>query len=96
MLGKEAARWYNTEVRAPERLQRRWTLRGVLFALQERFVHEATAQLASEKYDSVTYSVATGVAGLANDLQKYARRMVEPLMDTPCAGSSWMNFQPQL
>ena len=46
--------------------------------MQERFVHEATAQLASEKYDAVTYSAVTEVAGLANNLRKYAGRMVEP------------------
>ncbi|KAI0088964.1 hypothetical protein BDY19DRAFT_993774 [Irpex rosettiformis] len=78
MLKGEAARWYNTEVRAPERMQRQWSLKSVLFALQERFVHEATAQVAAEKYEAIRFNPTTGVAGLANELRKFAGRMVEP------------------
>lgn len=78
LLSKQALQWYNSEVRAPERKRKRWTLLDVVYALQERFVHKATAQLASERYERVRFSAATGVAGLSNEIMKHADRMVQP------------------
>ncbi|KAI0340237.1 hypothetical protein BDW22DRAFT_1430857 [Trametopsis cervina] len=78
LLSKQALQWYNAEVRAPERKQRTWTLLGVVYALQERFVHKATAQLASERYKRVRFNATTGVAGLSNEIMKHADRMVQP------------------
>lgn len=77
MLKGEALKWYKSEVRSPERLKRRWTFLEVIYALQERFVHQATAQLASERFEGIKYNESIGVAGLANDLLKYAARMIE-------------------
>lgn len=77
MLKGEALKWYKSEVRSPERLQRHWTFLEVIYALQDRFVHQATAQQASQRFDDVRFSSSTGVAGLANELLKFAARMVE-------------------
>jgi hypothetical protein len=77
LLKGQAREWYNAEVRSPERIQGKWTLLEVVYALQEQFVHQATAQLASEKYDAIKYQDETGVAGLANDIIRYAGCMIE-------------------
>ncbi|KAI0342074.1 hypothetical protein BDW22DRAFT_1345818 [Trametopsis cervina] len=78
LQSKQALQWYNAEVRAPEWKQWTWTLLGVVYALQECFVHKATMQLTSERYEQVQFNAITGVAGLSNEIMKHADRMVQP------------------
>jgi hypothetical protein len=61
----------------PWRNQKDWTFTDVVLELHSRFVHQATVQLATEKYKRVTYELSTGVAGLIAEMTKYAHQMVE-------------------
>lgn len=76
-LGGEALSWYTSEVMGPNRLRWDWTFLDVVLELHKRFVHQATVQLATVKFEQVVYKPMTGVSGLYTELMKYATQMVE-------------------
>lgn len=77
VLSGPAAEWYNQEVSSPYRVAPNWTFLDVLYALHARFVHRATAQEATEQYESVKFSRSGGVAAYYGERRKWAACMVE-------------------
>ncbi len=72
-----ALEWYNAEVTSPNRDRQHWTFVDVILELHNRFVHHATVQLASDKFENVEYHPQKGVAGLYSEMLRYAKQMVE-------------------
>jgi len=77
-LEKQALDWYTQEVTMPFRIVFAWTFQELICAIYVRFIHEATAQNAADKFEQVKYSHSKGVLAFYNDLQKFAVRMVQP------------------
>lgn len=77
VLEGPAAEWYNQEVASPYRSAASWSFLAVILSLHARFVHRATSQEATEQYESVRYSRASGVAAYYGERRKWAARMVQ-------------------
>ena len=77
MLTGQALIWYNSVVDNPNRVESDWTFIKAVIAMYTRFVHKSTVLTATEKYEAVRYTKNGGAAQLANDLTRYAQRMVE-------------------
>ena len=78
LLTGPALRWYNQEVAAPYRTERHWSFEKVMCAMYRRFIHQATAQEATAKFESVRYDARKGAAAYYGDLKHHASRMVLP------------------
>ncbi|KII89572.1 hypothetical protein PLICRDRAFT_28927 [Plicaturopsis crispa FD-325 SS-3] len=71
-----AASWVNDEVTGPERVQRYWTFKNMIVAMHRRFIHQATARAATEKFYAVKFKKADGVVAFYNELKQYSSKMV--------------------
>ena len=71
-----AMEWFNTIVDDSTRPQQ-WTFEKAVLGLFSRFFHQSTTIQATQKFENVKYVRGEGVAGLANELLKWADRMVE-------------------
>ena len=71
-----AADWFHSEVEAWNREIIDWTFTDLICAIYRRFIHEVTAQNATEKFYSVRYSKQKGALAFYNDLNRHADRMV--------------------
>lgn len=76
ILSGLALDWYNQEVASPYRLVRNWAFEDIVCALYKRFIHQATAQTATEKFEAVKFDAKVGTAAYFGELRKYASRMV--------------------
>lgn len=79
VLEGPAIEWYNQEVSSPYRVEDQWRFLDVVLALHARFVHQATAQEATEQYEAVKFSRSAGVAAYYGERRKWAARMVQHL-----------------
>ena len=77
ILSGQALVWYNSVIDSPDRIETVWTFQTAVTALYTRFVHRSNVLTATEKFESVQYTRAGGAAQLANDLTRYAKKMVE-------------------
>jgi Ty3 transposon capsid-like protein len=71
-----ASDWFHAEVEAWNRDILDWTFTDVICALYRRFIHEVTAQNATDKFHSVRYSKQKGALAFYNELNRHANRMV--------------------
>lgn len=76
ILSGAALDWYNQEVASPYRQIRHWRFEDAVCALYRRFIHQATAQTATEKFEAVRFDNKTGTAAYFGELRKFATRMV--------------------
>jgi hypothetical protein len=76
-LKDKASAWYNDNVEGVSRQQHVWTFHGVITSLYDRFIHEATIQDATSKYNDLTFKADNGVMGFYYDLERYSKRMVQ-------------------
>ncbi|KAH7917304.1 hypothetical protein BV22DRAFT_1052531 [Leucogyrophana mollusca] len=72
-----AKEWFGQEVLSPDRAIRKWTFRGAVLAMHRRFVHEATAQQATDQFHVLRYDHKTGATAFFNGLRERASRMVQ-------------------
>jgi len=73
-----AGQWFDQEVESLDHTIRHWTFEDLVCALFVRFIHEASAQNAAEKYDKTRYSSKRGALAFYNDMRRRAARMVQP------------------
>jgi hypothetical protein len=71
-----AADWFHSEVEAWNREILDWTFIDLICALYRRFIHEVTAQNATDKFYSVRYTKQKGALAFYNELNRHADRMV--------------------
>ena len=76
-LKDKASAWYNDNVEGVSRQQHMWMFHGVITSLYNRFIHEATIQDATLKYNDLTFKAESGVMGFYYDLERYSKRMVQ-------------------
>ena len=76
-LKDKASIWYNDNVEGVSRQQHVWTFHGVITSLYDRFIHEATIQDATSKYNDLQFKADNGVMGFYYDLERYSKRMVQ-------------------
>jgi len=74
-----AGQWFDQEVESPDRTIHHWTFEDLVCTLFVRFIHEASAQNAAEKYNKTRYSSERGALAFYNDMRCPAARMVQPL-----------------
>ena len=55
---------------------KKWTFENAVLGLFSRFVHQSTTLQATQRFENVRYVKGEGVAGLVNELLKWADRMV--------------------
>ena len=67
--------WFNTIVDDSTR-PKKWTFENAVLGLFSRFVHQSTTLQATQRFENVRYVKGEGVAGLVNELLKWADRMV--------------------
>ncbi|KAH7916951.1 hypothetical protein BV22DRAFT_1052796 [Leucogyrophana mollusca] len=72
-----AKEWFGQEVLSPDRAIQKWTFRGAVLAMHRRFVHEATAQQATDQFHALHYDHKTGATAFFNGLWERASRMVQ-------------------
>lgn len=77
-LKEQASEWFAAEVEGFQRRTREWTFEEVIVEMYKRFIHEVTAQNASERFERARYSRSRGALSFLNELEKHAGRMVEP------------------
>ena len=77
-LEGKASEWYYENVASPYRAQRHWTFEEAVVELYRRFIITDSFQRAELQFHSVRYKTDTGVAGLYQELRRYAQRMLEP------------------
>lgn len=73
-----AAEWFTTEVEAYDRKVNEWLFEDLVCAMYKRFIHEVTAQNATDKFNTARYSKAKGALAYFNDLKRYSSRMIQP------------------
>ena len=71
-----AADWFHNEVEAWNRTTAEWSFEELICAMYRRFIHEVTAQNATDKFWGTIYSKAKGALAFYNDLNWYADRMI--------------------
>ena len=76
-LKDKASIWFNDNVEGVLRQQRVWSFHGVITSLYDRFIHEATIQDATSKYNDLQFKADNGVMGFYYDLERYSKRMVQ-------------------
>ena len=54
-LKEKASAWYNNNVEGVTQQQHVWTFHGVITRRYDRFIHEATIQDATSKYNDLTH-----------------------------------------
>ncbi|KIM73025.1 hypothetical protein PILCRDRAFT_15579 [Piloderma croceum F 1598] len=72
-----AATWYVDEVEAWNRKTRDWYFEDLICAMYKQFIHEVTAQNATNSYKRTKFSRSKGALAFFNDLQHHASRMVQ-------------------
>jgi hypothetical protein len=71
-----ASDWYRTEVEAFNREIIEWSFTDLICTIYRRFIHDVTAQNATDRFNGVRYSKAKGALAFYNELNHYANRMV--------------------
>jgi hypothetical protein len=75
-LEGQASIWYNGNIKGIYRQQHIWTFQNIITSLYDRFIHEASIQDATTKFNEHVYTPANGVLGYFYDLDRYASRMI--------------------
>jgi len=71
-----ASDWFHAEVESWDREVVEWTFMDLICALYKRFIHQVTAQNATDKFYSVRYNKSEGALAFYNALFRNAARMV--------------------
>ncbi|KAI0026506.1 hypothetical protein K488DRAFT_92429 [Vararia minispora EC-137] len=76
-LDGRAKEWFEREVLDPGRERAEWDLGDLIGELYERFVNVTNVHAPTVKYEALKYSSDSGVLDFANNIEHYAKRMVD-------------------